>query len=318
MAKNGNHAVSTEDANLQHPNPFLLALGQRVRTLRDRSGITRKALSSATGVSQRHLANLEYGTGNVSVLVLQQVAVALHCSFAELIGDFTTASPEWLMIRSLLEKRDEQTLYKARLALGEILGNLNEAQSSHSRIALIGLRGAGKSTLGKRLAADMGLHFVEISRDIEQIAGCSIAESQDIYGPSAYRRHERQALQQAIKNHPTAVIATPGGLVSDPANFNLLLSNCQSVWLQANPADHMQRVIEQGDFRPMAGSSEAMEDLKGILAAREPYYSKAQYRLDTSQQTLDETFALLSSLVKTALDNSDENHSNSRVAESQL
>jgi XRE family aerobic/anaerobic benzoate catabolism transcriptional regulator len=283
-------------------NPFLVALGQRVRTLRDRSGISRKALSNATGVSERHLANLEYGSGNVSVLVLQQVAVALHCSFAELIGDFTTASPEWLRIRSLLENRDEQTLYQARIALGEILSDLGAARCSSSRIALIGLRGAGKSTLGQRLAAEKKLPFVELSRDIEQIAGCSIAEIQDMYGTSAYRRYEHQALQQAIHNHSAAVIATPGGLVAEPANFNLLLTNCQSVWLQANPADHMQRVIEQGDFRPMAGSSEAMEDLKGILAAREPFYSRAQFRLDTSQQTLDETLALLSSLVTPAED----------------
>ena len=281
-------------------NPFLIALGQRVRTLRDRSGISRKALSNATGVSERHLANLEYGSGNVSVLVLQQVAVALHCSFAELIGDFTTASPEWLMIRSLLENRDEQTLYQTRIALGEILSDLGTARCSSSRIALIGLRGAGKSTLGQRLAAEKKLPFVELSRNIEQIAGCSIAEIQDMYGTSAYRRYEHQALQQAIHTHSAAVIATPGGLVSEPANFNLLLTNCQSVWLQANPADHMQRVIKQGDFRPMAGSSEAMEDLKGILAAREPFYSRAQFRLDTSQQTLDETLALLSSLVTPA------------------
>jgi len=293
--------LSNPQADILDSNPFLVALGQRVRSLRDRSGISRKALSNATGVSERHLANLEYGNGNVSVLVLQQVAVALHCSFAELIGDFTTASPEWLMIRSLLENRDEQTLYQARIALGEILGDLGSTRCSNSRIALIGLRGAGKSSLGQRLAAEKQLPFVELSRDIEQIAGSSIAEIQDMYGTSAYRRYEHQALQQAIENHEAAVIATPGGLVSDPANFNLLLTNCQSVWLQANPADHMQRVIEQGDFRPMAGSSEAMTDLKGILAAREPFYSRARFRLDTSQQTLDETLALLSSLVTPAM-----------------
>ena len=296
-----NQELPNPQAANRDSNPFLVALGQRVRSLRDRSGISRKALSNATGVSERHLANLEYGSGNVSVLVLQQVAVALHCSFAELIGDFTTASPEWLMIRSLLENRDEQTLYQARIALGEILGDLGSTRCSNSRIALIGLRGAGKSSLGQRLAAEKQLPFVELSRDIEQIAGSSIAEIQDMYGTSAYRRYEHQALQQAIENHEAAVIATPGGLVSDPANFNLLLTNCQSVWLQANPADHMQRVIEQGDFRPMAGSSEAMTDLKGILAAREPFYSRARFRLDTSQQTLDETLALLSSLVTPAM-----------------
>ena len=183
-------------------NPFLVALGQRVRTLRDRSGISRKALSNATRVSERHLANLEYGSGNVSVLVLQQVAVALHCSFAELIGDFTTASPEWLMIRSLLENRDEQTLYQARIALGEILSDPGPARCSRSRIALIGLRGAGKSTLGQRLAAEKKLPFVELSRDIERIAGCSIAEIQDMYGTSAYRRYEHQALHAAGNPQP--------------------------------------------------------------------------------------------------------------------
>jgi XRE family aerobic/anaerobic benzoate catabolism transcriptional regulator len=270
----------------------------------NRNGITRKSLSQATGVSQRHLANLEYGSGNVSVLVLEQVAVALHCSFAELIGDFTTASPEWLMIRSLLENRDQQTLYKARLAVGEIIGNLDEAPANGSRIALIGLRGAGKTTLGLKLAAELGFPFIELSREIEKLAGCSIAEIQDMYGPSAYRRYERQALQQSIQLHGEAVIATSGGLVSEPGNFNLLLSNCQSIWLQANPADHMQRVIEQGDFRPMAGTNEAMEDLKGILSAREPFYSRAQYRLDTSQQSLSATLDLLSQLVNNLLNES--------------
>ena len=294
-------AVSQADTESQQQNPFLVALGQRVRALRDRSGITRKALSQATGVSQRHLANLEYGNGNVSVLVLEQVSVALHCSFAELIGDFTTTTPEWLMIRSLLENRDEQTLYKARLAIGELIGRLGEVSSSGSRIALIGLRGAGKTTLGHKLAAELGFPFIELSREIEKLAGCSIAEIQDMYGASAYRRYEHQALQQSIQQHDAAVIATSGGLVSEPGNFNLLLSNCQSIWLQADPADHMQRVIEQGDFRPMAGSNEAMQDLKGILSAREPFYSRAQYQLDTSRQSLADTFILLNQLANKLL-----------------
>lgn len=281
-------------------NPFLLALGQRVRTARTRAGITRKALASATGVSERHLANLEYGSGNVSVLVLQQVASALHCSIAELIGDFTTASPEWLMIRALLRGRDEQTLYTTRLAITEMLGNPAPGLTGATRIALIGLRGAGKSTLGQALARRLGLAFIELSREVENLAGCSMAEIQDMYGASAYRRYQHQALQQAIQTQTAAIIATPGGLVSDPGSFNLLLSNCRSIWLQATPADHMQRVIEQGDFRPMAGRSEAMEDLKGILAAREPYYAKAQYQLDTSQQSFDATLNMLADLVETA------------------
>ena len=279
-------------------NPFLRALGQRVRSSRDRSGITRKSLSIAAGVSERHLANLEYGEGNVSVLVLDQVASALHCSLAELIGDFTTTSPEWLMIRSLLENRDEQTLHKARLAIGQMLGALASSDSNVTRIALIGLRGAGKTTLGQMLARELDFPFVELSRQIENFAGCTIAEIQDLYGANAYRRYERRALEEAIQIYPEAVLATPGGLVSDPVNFNLLLSHCNTIWLQASPADHMQRVIEQGDFRPMAGSNEAMEDLQNILSSREDFYSKAQLQLDTSKQSLDDTFTALKDLVR--------------------
>lgn len=282
-------------------NPLLRALGQRVRSSRDRSGITRKALSIAAGVSERHLANLEYGEGNVSVLVLDQVASALHCSLAELIGDFTTTSPEWLMIRSLLENRDEQTLHKARLAIGQMLGTLASSESNGARIALIGLRGAGKTTLGQMLARELDFPFVELSREIENFAGCTIAEIQDLYGANAYRRYERRALEEAIQIYPEAVLSTPGGLVSDPVNFNLLLSHCNTIWLQASPADHMQRVIEQGDFRPMAGSNEAMEDLQNILSSREDFYSKAQLQLDTSKQSLDDTFTALKDLVREKL-----------------
>jgi XRE family aerobic/anaerobic benzoate catabolism transcriptional regulator len=278
-------------------DPFLVALGQRVRNLRDRSGITRKALAAATGVSERHLANLEYGEGNVSVLVLEQVASALQCPLAELIGDFTTRSPEWLMIRSLLENCDESTLHRVRLAIGEELGTLASGDASNARIALIGLRGAGKSTLGRMLAEKLDFPFVELSREIEQFAGCSIAEIQDLYGANAYRRYERRALEETIQIYPEAVISTPGGLVSDAVNFNLLLSHCTTVWLQADPEDHMQRVIEQGDFRPMAGTREAMDDLKGILASREAFYSKAHFRLNTSNQPLDATFRALLDLL---------------------
>lgn len=278
-------------------DPFLVALGQRVRSLRDRSGITRKALAATTGVSERHLANLEYGKGNVSVLVLEQVATALQCPPAELIGDFTTRSPEWLMIRSLLENCDETTLHMVRLAIGQQLGTLASGDASRARIALIGLRGAGKSTLGRMLAEKLDFPFVELSREIEQFAGCTIAEIQDLYGANAYRRYERRALEETIQIYPEAVISTPGGLVADAVNFNLLLSHCTTVWLQANPEDHMQRVIEQGDFRPMAGAREAMDDLKGILSSRESFYSKAHLRLDTSERSLEGTFAALLDLL---------------------
>ncbi len=282
-------------------NPFLVALGERVRALRARRGMTRKAVAMAADVSERHLANLEYGVGNASILVLVQVAGALQCALGELIGDVTTSSPEWLMIRELLERRDDATLQRVRVAIGELLGTGGGNAARSPRVALVGLRGAGKSTLGQMLAADLGFPFVELSRQIEQFAGCSVAEIQALYGVNAYRRYERRALEEAIQIYPEAVIATPGGLVSDAATFNQLLAHCTTVWLRADPQDHMKRVTAQGDLRPMAASREAMEDLKGILAGRAAFYSKAQLKVDTSAQSLELTFQTLRRTVREAL-----------------
>ena len=299
IGANGPPKSSAESGEDKHP--FLLALGERVRSLRARRGMTRKALALAADVSERHLANMEYGVGNASVLVLLQVAGALQCPLGELIGDITTSSPEWLMIRELLEHRDVATLQRVRVAIGELLGT-GGANAAHSpRVALIGLRGAGKSTLGHMLAEDLGFPFIELSRDIEKLAGCSVSEIQALYGMNAYRRYERRALEEAIQIYPEAVIATPGGVVSDAATFNQLLAHCTTVWLQADPEDHLKRVTAQGDLRPMAASREAMQDLKGILAGRAAFYSKAEFRLDTSAQPLQPTFLALRELVRKAL-----------------
>jgi XRE family aerobic/anaerobic benzoate catabolism transcriptional regulator len=285
----------------EEKNPFLAALGERVRALRARRGMTRKAVAIAADVSERHLANLEYGVGNASILVLLQVAGALQCSLGELIGDVTTLSPEWLLIRELLDQRDDATLQRVRIAIGEMLGTGGGNAALSPRVALIGLRGAGKSTLGQMLADDLGFPFVELSREIEKFAGCSVSEIQALYGVNAYRRYERRALEEAIQIYPEAVIATPGGLVSDAATFNQLLAHCTTVWLQADPEDHMKRVMAQGDLRPMAASKEAMEDLKGILTGRAAFYSKAQFKLDTSAQPLEPTFLALREIVRKVL-----------------
>ena len=282
-------------------HPFLVQLGDRVRALRSRRGMTRKAVAIAADVSERHLANLEYGIGNASILVLLQVAGALQCSLAELLGDVSTSSPEWLLIRELLEHRDEDTLRRVRVSIGEQLGTGGGNAARSPRVALVGLRGAGKSTLGRQLAEDLGFPFVELSREIEQFAGCSVAEIQALYGQNAYRRYERRALEEAVQIYPEAVIATPGGIVSDAATFNQLLTHCTTVWLKADPEDHMKRVLAQGDLRPMAASREAMDDLKGILAGRAAFYSKAEFQLDTSAQPQDETFQALRAMVRSAL-----------------
>ena len=266
-----NERATAADSHLpgepaEEKNPFLVALGERARNLRARRGLTRKAVA-----------------------------------LAELIGDVTTSSPEWLLIRELLEERDEATLRRARVAIGELLGTGGDNAARSARVALVGLRGAGKSTLGQMLADDLDVPFVELSREIEKFAGCSVDEIQALYGMNAYRRYERRALEEAIQIYPEAVIATPGGLVSDAATFNLLLAHCTTVWLRASPGDHMQRVAAQGDVRPMAASREAMDDLKRILAGRAAFYSKAEIELDTSVKPLEATFADLRAMVRGAL-----------------
>ena len=262
--------------------------------------MTRKAVAQAADVSERHLANLEYGIGNASILVLQQIAAALECSLAELLGDVTTASPEWLLIRELLERRDDSDLRRARVALAQLFDS-QAAGRRDSRIALVGLRGAGKTTLGPMLAEDLGVPFIELSREIERIAGCTLSEIHALYGTNAYRRYARRALEEAIERHSEMVIATPGGLVSDPATFNMLLAHCFTIWLKASPEDHMRRVAEQGDLRPMAASAEAMEDLRRILSGRAAFYSKADITIDTSATPLAATFQSLRANVRQSL-----------------
>jgi XRE family aerobic/anaerobic benzoate catabolism transcriptional regulator len=300
-APDGNHASNAAPPPGEARNPLLASLGDRVRNLRAQRGLTRKAVAVSAGVSERHLANLEYGIGNASILVLQQVAGALHCSLAELVGDVTTSSPEWLLIRELLEHRSEADLRRVRVALGELLGTAAVDPARHRRIALVGLRGAGKSTLGQMLAEDLDVPFIELSREIETLAGCSVREIHDLYGTNAYRRYERRALEEAVQIYSEVVIATPGGIVSDPATFNELLAHCTTVWLQAAPEEHMGRVAAQGDTRPMAASKEAMEDLRRILNGRAAFYSKADLSVDTSGKTLAQSFQALRAVARQSI-----------------
>ena len=279
-------ALSSDDD--ESKDPFLIMLGGHLRDLRARRGLTRKALAKMADVSERHLANVETGVGNASIQFLRQLTTVLNCTLAEMIGDETSSSPEWLMIREILRGRTEEELAKARSALGGVFEAPTSEASRRQRIALIGLRGAGKSSLGRMLADHLMIPFVELSRHIEGLAGCSVAEVHALYGPNAYRRYEYRALEDIIHRFPRAVIATPGGIVSDPATFNLLLSHCYSVWLKASPKDHMERVLAQGDTRPMHGNREAMEDLKNILESRAAFYSKADKSLDTSDMTQED------------------------------
>ncbi len=277
-------------------DPFLSALGERTRALRSRRGLTRKGLAKAADVSERHLANVEMGVGNASVQFLRQLAQALDCTLAELVGDETASSPEWLMIRETLRGRSEPELVQARSALAALFGAPASQAARRQRIALIGLRGAGKSTLGRMLAESWKVPFVELNRSIAEVAGCSPGEIHSLYGPAAYRRYEKRALEETIRRHPRAVIATPGGIVADPATFSLLLAQCYTVWVRATPEEHMGRVLAQGDTRPMAGhagNAEAMGDLRRILDSRAAFYAKADEVFETSGRTVNESFESL-------------------------
>jgi XRE family aerobic/anaerobic benzoate catabolism transcriptional regulator len=290
--------TQTAHVNERQPaqrDPFLTALGERVRSLRARKGWARRALASISDVSERHLANLESGVGNPSVLVLRQVARALDCDLLDLLGDEEAHLPERLLIRELLRGRDDAELRRARLALA---GLYDRSSQRHARIALVGLRGAGKTTLGRLLAKALDVPFVELNREIERVAGCTLPEIHNLLGPLAYRRYEHRALEEAIQLYPDAVIATPGGLVSNPATLNLLLSHCRTVWLQATPAEHRRRVVEQGDLRPMAGNAEAMDDLRRILAERAAFYGKADLAFDTDGKTVSQAFADLYEILR--------------------
>ncbi len=274
-------------------DPFLAALGERVKLLRARRGLTRKTLAQLADVSERHVANVESGVGNASIQFLRQLCGVLNCSLAEMTGDETASSPDWLMIREILRGRSDEEMAKARAVLGDLFASTTSEASRRQRIALIGLRGAGKSSLGRLLAERLGMPFIELSQQVEMLAGCSIDEIHALYGQAAYRRYEQRALEEVIHHHPQVVIATPGGIVSEPATFNLLLSHCYTVWLKASPEDHMGRVLAQGDRRPMAGNHEAMDDLKRILESRAQFYSKADKTFDTSEMGVDTAFERL-------------------------
>ena len=301
MAKPHTDSNTAIDNLLEPPkHPTLLALGERVRALRARRGLTRKTLAQVAQVSERHLANLEGGVGNASVLILQQVADALVCSVAELLGDETTGSPQWLLLRDTLQNRTPAELKLAHLAAQRLFAaQAPTAQTQH--IALLGLRGAGKSSLGAHLAQHMSCAFVELNTVIAQLAGCGVAEIHARLGANAYRALERQALVETLASAELTVIAMPGGLVADISALNLVLQACKTVWIQATPDEHMARVLAQGDTRPMRGNREAMGDLRRILAARSPFYALAEVHFQNSGTSIVQASRALTTQLKSQL-----------------
>ncbi|MCX7150881.1 MAG: helix-turn-helix transcriptional regulator [Rhodocyclales bacterium] len=264
---------------------FIRALGVRVREGRARRGISRKALALNADVSERYLAQVENGETNPSIMVLRHIGAALGFSLMELLEP-QQDSTEYRLIQRFLEQLAPSRLEDALLCLMREFGR--EDASRRKRIALVGLRGAGKSTLGRALAGELSLPFVELNSAIEAEAGMSLNEVFMLYGQPGFRRLERRCLENFIAQHESAVITVGGGIVSEAETFNLLLMNCFTVWVKATPEEHMSRVVAQGDFRPMEGNAEAMEDMRRILLARESLYSKADFTLDTTGRQPDD------------------------------
>ena len=273
---------------------YLALLGDRVRSARSKRGMTRKILSRQSGVSERYLAQLESGQGNVSIILLRQIAAAMNLPLAELVQDGPDRPVEMALILEQLAELSGDDLADLHRHLRQ---RYTPEAGESGRIALIGLRGAGKSTLGRALAKRLELPFVQLNKEIETAAGMSQDEIFDLLGQAAFRRLERQCLDQVIEMHPRAVIETGGGLVAEAGTYERLLSSCHTIWLQASPEEHMARVAAQGDQRPMAGNREAMDDLRRILIGREGLYSKADAALDTTERTIG---ACLDELVEMA------------------
>jgi XRE family transcriptional regulator, aerobic/anaerobic benzoate catabolism transcriptional regulator len=271
---------------------FIAAIGRLVRLSRAKRGMTRRQLAQASGASERYLAQIEGGQGNPSVIILASIARALDVPIIELIPRSNGRTAAMAQILDVLGRVPVAELPEIADLLERRAGQ-EAAPDRGRRIALVGLRGAGKSTLGRRLADALGCPFIELDRLVEQDYGARIPDLIEMGGLATFRRHERVCLERIIDEHAAAVIATAGGIVSNPETYALLLRRTHTVWVKARPEEHMRRVMAQGDFRPMAQNREAMADLVAILDARHADYARAQADLDTSGDTVDQSLAKL-------------------------
>lgn len=289
--------TTPEDAD----QAFLVELGQRVRRMRALRGMSRKVLAKVSDISERYIAQLESGQGNVSIMLLRRVAEATGAPLEDLIGE-VGEHPDWPLVRDMLRNADAAQIAEVKAVLsGERKPTprlVGEGRIAVDRVALIGLRGAGKSTLGRIVAERLGWPFVELNREIEAEHGFSINEILNLYGQDGYRRLERATLKRLVDQPGPMLLATGGGIVGEPMTFELLLASYFTVWIKTSPAEHMSRVRQQGDLRPMANDKAAMAELITILSSREPLYSRARVQIDTSGVAVETSAARLHSIVQ--------------------
>lgn len=270
-------------------------VAERVYAARKAKRLSRRALSERSGVSPRYLVRLEGGEGNISIGLLQRIAVALDRPIEWLVGADDTLSDE--LARLVIRYRNADTA--TRTSVLSMLDPEQLRERKAERVCLIGLRGAGKSTLGARLSKEMDLPFIELNQQIEHSAGMPVGDVIAMYGEEGYRKLEADTLKEIIATRERLILAVAGGVVEEAKTFAEVLGRFHTVWLKAEPTDHMERVRAQGDLRPMAGNPKAMEQLREILVARESRYGQAEHHVDTSDKTIDATLAELRSLVLT-------------------
>ncbi|MGH6663385.1 MAG: helix-turn-helix transcriptional regulator [Pseudolabrys sp.] len=271
-------------------DPYLRRLGERVRMLRNQRGMTRKALAAHAKVSERYLAQLEVGKGNCSIVLLRRIARAIGLPVTQLVRDGAEPPLDLVLLTQFLDRLTPDRLVEARKLVTE---HFSSATEDRRRIALLGLRGGGKSTLGRLLADKLGVPFIELDREIEKRSGAPLSEIFEMFGQETFRRAEREALDDVLRRHSHFVIATSGSIVTEPGTLELLLSSCFTVWVRAEPEEHMKRVMAQGDMRPMAKNARAMEDLVSILKSREPLYAKAGAVIATTGKSPEQNLAEL-------------------------
>jgi XRE family aerobic/anaerobic benzoate catabolism transcriptional regulator len=293
MARPRTDMTAKKEAN---GDAFLAQLGERVRMVRSRRAMSRKVLAKQSKVSERYLAQLELGKGNCSIVLLRRIAKAMSVPVAELVDDRPEREVEQVLLEQFLERLSPAERAEARDVLLSHFGGPS-SEDRRGRIALIGLRGGGKSTLGKLLAEKLEVPFVELDREIEKQSGMALSEIFEMFGQQTFRRLEFAALEKALAENPRFVLATGGSLVTEPATYELLLTSCLTVWVRTQPDQHMNRVIEQGDLRPMAENARAMDDLVSILKSREPLYAKADRVIDTEGKKPEQSLRELSAMI---------------------
>jgi XRE family aerobic/anaerobic benzoate catabolism transcriptional regulator len=276
--------ASAEKLPGRDSDAYLRRLGERVRMLRNRRGMSRKVLAKQAKVSERYIAQMEAGLGNCSIVLLRRIARAIGLPVTQLVHDGAEPPLDLVLLTQFLERLPADMLMEARKLVTAHFTSTSESRY-RQRIALIGLRGGGKSTLGALLAEQLSVPFIELDREIERRSGAPLSEIFDMFGQETFRRAEREALDEVLRRHEHFVLATGGSIVTEPGTLELLLSSCFTIWLRADPHDHMKRVIDQGDMRPMARSARAMDDLISILKSREPLYAKADAALITTGKT---------------------------------